>query len=146
MSKSKGNVIDPLELLKKYPADLLRAYFVAKINFGQDGVCSADLLREFYQDFLVNNLSNLVSRTFRMLHLYNQGVVPELKEEEFIKTPLGLNKPLIQNEKLKNYYQQCKLTTEEFQTKINCYELTGAFLQIQTLFEASNKLISDLTP
>ena len=132
MSKSRGNVIDPLELLKKYPADLLRAYFVAKINFGQDGVCSEDLLRGFYQDFLVNNLSNLVSRTYRMLHLYNHGVVPELKET--------------QNQKLENYYRRCRLSVEEFQTKMNCYELTEAFLQIQALFEVTNKLISDLTP
>ena len=53
MSKSKGNVIDPLELLKKYPADLIRLYSVAKINFLQDGVCSEKLLRSFYQDPLI---------------------------------------------------------------------------------------------
>ena len=93
MSKSKGNVVDPLELLKKYPPDLLRAYFAAKINFLQDGVCDEKLLKNFYQEFLVNNLSNLVSRTHRMLHLYNGGVVPEIPEY-----------PLELNEKLKNYY------------------------------------------
>jgi methionyl-tRNA synthetase len=134
-SKSKGNVVDPLQLLKKYPRDLLRAYFMARINFLQDGVCDEDLLKEFYHEFLVNNLSNLVSRTHRMLHLYNGGVVPEIPEY-----------PLELNEKLKNYYQQCDLAVKEFQKKMNRYELTEAFSQIQNLLEASNKLISDLTP
>src|SRR4051794_33875173 len=97
-SKSKGNVVDPLQLLKKYPCDLLRAYFMARVKFLQDGVCDEDLLKEFYHDFLVNNLSNLVSRTHRMLHLYNGGIVPEASE-----CPSELN------EKLKNYYQQCDL-------------------------------------
>ncbi|MCE8163526.1 MAG: class I tRNA ligase family protein [Candidatus Moeniiplasma glomeromycotorum] len=131
-SKSKGNVVDPLELLKKYPCDLLRSYFAARINFLQDGVCDEDLLKEFYHDFLVNNLSNLVSRVHRMLHLYNQGIVPEFEETK--------------SEKLKSYYQQCDLVIKEFQKKMNRYELTEAFSQIQTLLEASNKLISDLTP
>src|SRR5687768_7583146 len=103
MSKSKGNVIDPFELLKKYPSDLLRAYFIAKINFGQDGTFTEDLLRGFYHDFLVNNLSNLFSRVHRMLHLYSQGIIPKSKK--------------VENQKLKNYYQQCKIVVEEFQAK-----------------------------
>src|SRR5438270_2308937 len=82
MSKSKGNVIDPLELLKKYPSGLLRAYFIAKINFLQDGVCDESLLKEFYQSFLVNNLSNLVSRVNKMLQLYREGIIPSLEEKE----------------------------------------------------------------
>ena len=129
-SKSKGNVIDPLELLKKYPSDLIRAYFVAKINFLQDGVCSEELLRSFYHDFLVNNLSNLVSRVNKMLHLYNEGIIPEFKK----------------NEKLEKYYLDCKLSVEEFQKKMDQYELVNAFSHIQNLLDSSNKLINDLVP
>src|SRR4051794_39930999 len=133
MSKSKGNVIDPLELLKKYPHDLLRAYFIARISFLQDGVCDEDLLRDFYHDFFVNNLSNLVSRVNKMLHLYNEDIIPEIKHELAIK-----------NEKLEEYQKRCKFTVREFQTRMNQYELTTAFSQIQNLLNESNKLISDL--
>jgi methionyl-tRNA synthetase len=132
MSKSKGNVIDPLELLKKYPKDLLRAYFIAKINFLQDGIAEEDLLSVFYQDFFVNNLSNLVSRVNKMIYLYNGGIIPKSKE--------------ITSTKLENYYRQCNFGVEEFQKKIDHYELTGAFSQIQVLLNESNKLISDLAP
>lgn len=133
MSKSKGNVIDPLELLKKYPQDLLRIYFVAKINFLQDGVCSEELFENFYHDFLVNNLSNLVSRLNKMLFLYNKGTIPKVKEE-------------IENKKLIRYKKKCEFVVKEFQEKMNQYELTSAFSQIQNLLNESNKLISDLEP
>src|SRR5687767_12062337 len=133
MSKSKGNVIDPLKLLKKYPSDLLRAYFVAKINFLQDGICDEDLLKGFYRDFLVNNLSNLVSRVSKMLQLYRKEVIPPLEKES-------------KNEKLVEYKKKCEFAVKEFQEKMNNYELTNAFFQMQTLLDETNKLISDLTP
>ncbi|MEG7978478.1 MAG: class I tRNA ligase family protein [Mollicutes bacterium UO1] len=133
MSKSKGNIIDPFELLKKYPVDLLRTYFIAKINFLQDGVAEENLLSGFYQDFFVNNLSNLVSRVNKMLHLYNKGVIPKLKEE-------------IKDDKLLEYKKKCNLVVEEFQKKMDQYQLTNAFSQIQALLNESNKLISDLAP
>jgi len=133
MSKSKGNVIDPLELLEKYPSGLLRIYFVAKINFLQDGVCDENLLKNFYQDFLVNNLSNLVSRTNKMLYLYNEGIIPESISRE-------------KNSRLESYYSKCDLSVSNFQKMMDQYELTEAFSQVQFLLDESNKLIQDLTP
>ena len=133
MSKSKGNVIDPLELLKKYPQDLLRIYFVAKINFLHDGICDEDLLKSFYQDFLVNNLSNLVSRTNKMIWIYNEGIIPESASEK-------------KDSRLENYYNKCVLSVSSFQKKMDQYEFTKAFYQIQFLLDESNKLIQDLTP
>ena len=133
MSKSKGNVIDPLELLKKYPSDLLRTYFVAKINFLQDGICDEVMLKDFYHVFLVNNLSNLVSRVNKMLQLYREGVIPPLEKE-------------LKKEKLEEYKKKCEFVIKEFQEKMDNYELTNAFSQIQVLLDETNKLISDLAP
>ncbi|CAG8464725.1 7884_t:CDS:2 [Cetraspora pellucida] len=109
-SKSKGNVIDPLKLLKKYPRDLLRVYFIAKINFLQDGVFTEDLLRNFYQDFFVNNLKT--------------GFGNFKKEQPKEKT---------EKKKLEEYQKKCHLVVSEFQEKINQYELTETFSQIQSL-------------
>lgn len=139
-SKSKGNVVDPLKLLEKYPNDLLRCYFVAKINFLQDGIFEEKLFQQFYQDFLVNNLSNLVSRVKRMLILYNEGIIPanEKLTQENIK--------IVKKEKLENYYHKCESTVKDFQKKMDKYELTNAFWEIENLLNESNKLIAELTP
>ena len=132
MSKSKGNVIDPLELLKKYPCDLLKTYFVAKINFLQDGVFSEELLKRFHQDFFVHNLGNLCSRVGKMAELYNSGIIPAFMNTE--------------NPHLKKYYQTCLLIIEEYQKLMDNYQLTTAFQKIQTLLDLSNKLIQKLEP
>ncbi|WNE41221.1 MAG: Methionine--tRNA ligase [Mycoplasmataceae bacterium] len=141
-SKSKGNVIDPLELLKNYPQDLLRVYFVAKVNFLQDGVCSEDLLKSFYQDFFVNNLGNLFSRVNKMIHLYNKGVISAVNFKDISG---NLSKKEL-SQKLEEYKKKCELSVREFQDKMNGYEFTKAFSQIQNLLNESNKLITELTP
>lgn len=132
MSKSKGNVIDPLELLKKYPCDLLKAYFIAKINFLQDGVFSEGLLKEFHQDFFIHNLGNLCSRVGKMIELYNNSIIPVFGETE--------------NSYLEEYYQTCLLTVKEYQKLMDNYQLTAAFQKIQNLLDLSNKLIQKLEP
>jgi methionyl-tRNA synthetase len=133
MSKSKGNIVDPLELLEKYPSDLLRAYFVAKINFLHDGVCDESLLKNFYHSFLVNDLGNLVARVKKMIQLYNQEIIPKFIEST-------------NNEELNDYYKFCSSSYNKFNSFMNDYELTKGFQQIQELIKKSNKLIDNLTP
>lgn len=62
MSKTLGNVIDPVELSQKYGLDAMRYLLMAEISFGQDGDISFDRLNERYQSDLVNGLGNLTSR------------------------------------------------------------------------------------
>jgi methionyl-tRNA synthetase len=62
MSKSTGNVVSPLELLKKYPADSLRYFLCRNLVFGEDGDFSEKALVRRHNDELANKLGNLVSR------------------------------------------------------------------------------------
>ncbi|CAJ0747237.1 3476_t:CDS:2 [Entrophospora sp. SA101] len=132
MSKSKGNVVDPLELLKKYSKDPLRAYFVAKISFLKDGSFSEDLLKEFYQDFFIHNLGNLCQRVGKMIELYNDSVIPAFAETK--------------NTHLKNYYQNCLTIIKNYQQKMDNYQLTNAFQEVEKLLNVSNKLIQEVEP
>ena len=73
MSKSLGNVIDPLDLIDVYGVDPVRFYLFRVTTFGQDGSISVDGLHERYERELGNDLGNLLSRTTAMIARYRNG-------------------------------------------------------------------------
>ncbi|HHY16002.1 MAG TPA: methionine--tRNA ligase [Firmicutes bacterium] len=77
MSKSKGNVVDPIELVEKYGVDPIRYFLMREISFGQDGNFSETALIERTNADLANDLGNLLNRTLSMLERYFDGIVPE---------------------------------------------------------------------
>ncbi len=76
ISKSLGNVIDPLELVDIYGIDPLRFYVARVARFGQDGDASIEDFHEHYERELGNDLGNLLSRTTAMIAQYRDGRVP----------------------------------------------------------------------
>ena len=75
MSKSLGNVIDPLDLVGTYGADAVRFWALRSVSFGQDGTVSLDSLHERYERELGNELGNLLSRTTAMIARYRGGTL-----------------------------------------------------------------------
>ena len=59
MSKSKGNVIDPMVLIERYGSDSLRYYLLREIPFGADGVFSNEAMLQRFNTDLANDLGNL---------------------------------------------------------------------------------------
>jgi methionyl-tRNA synthetase len=83
ISKSLGNVIDPLDLVDVYGSDAVRFWALRSVPFGQDGSASVDQLHERYERELANDLGNLVSRTTAMIARYRGGCVsPGAPNEE----------------------------------------------------------------
>ena len=83
ISKSLGNVIDPLDLVDVYGSDAVRFWALRSVSFGQDGSASIDALHERYERELGNDLGNLVSRTTAMVARYRDGrVAPGQPNEE----------------------------------------------------------------
>ncbi len=76
MSKSLGNVVDPVEAADRYGADPLRLYLVKEVPYGGDGDFTWERLGEKYNADLANNLGNLVSRVSAMTERYRQGQLP----------------------------------------------------------------------
>ena len=75
ISKSLGNVIDPLDLVDVYGVDAVRFWAARAVSFGQDGSASIDGVRERYERELGNDLGNLLSRTTAMIARYRDGRV-----------------------------------------------------------------------
>jgi len=73
ISKSLGNVIDPLDLVDVYGSDAVRFWCARQVSFGQDGNVSLDSFGERYESELANDLGNLVSRTTAMIARYRAG-------------------------------------------------------------------------
>ena len=75
MSKSRGNVVDPVELVARYGVDAVRYFVLREIPFGQDGFYSEPALITRYNADLANDLGNLLSRSTAMIERFTGGVV-----------------------------------------------------------------------
>ena len=76
MSKSVGNVVDPMVLAEKFGVDALRYFLLREVPFGQDGSYSAEAIVLRANAELANSFGNLAQRTFSMIHKNLDGILP----------------------------------------------------------------------
>ncbi len=131
MSKSKGNVVDPVILAERYGVDSLRYYLLREIAFGSDGVFSNENLINRINSDLANDLGNLLSRTVSMVEKYFGGTIPAEREATDFDA---------------NLIETAKTAAQKAQENLDALNFSVALSEIWKLVSATNKYIDETTP
>ena len=131
MSKSKGNVIDPLALIDEFGADAIRYFLLREIVFGNDGNFSRDALITRINSDLANDLGNLLHRTVSMIEKYHGGVVTNTGVIEAVDEDL---------------MALVKTTAENFEKDMDAMEINSAIKGVWALISRANKYIDETAP
>ncbi|MCI0531143.1 MAG: methionine--tRNA ligase [candidate division Zixibacteria bacterium] len=138
MSKSLGNVIDPVFIVEKFGPDAARYLLLTQFPFGLDGDIQADRFEEKYNSELANDLGNLVSRTGKMIYDYCGGKIPKPPDSLFSKGPDKSPK-----DQLRDFMP---LFVEKFIGKMNELKVTAAIEEVFYLVKLTNVYIEANAP
>jgi len=131
MSKSKGNVVDPIGLIDEFGADAIRYFLLREINLGQDGNFSRDALIQRINSDLANDLGNLLHRTLNMIGKFQDGVVLSPQGESEIDKSLKAD---------------AAETVKFFDENMQKMELSLTIKKVWAFISRANKYIDETAP
>lgn len=131
MSKSKGNVVDPLALIKEFGPDAIRYFLLREINLGMDGNFSRDALVQRINSDLANDLGNLLHRTLNMAMKFNGGVIEAPGAENDADRPLiGI----------------AEKTVSDYESMMDRMDISAAIKCVWAFIGRANKYIDETAP
>ena len=131
MSKSIGNILDPIEIIKKYGIDQLRYYLVKEVSLGNDGNVSMENLKNCINNDLANNYGNLCQRVFSFVAKNCSNKIPKGEKPKKIDVDL-----------LNNLINKIPELIED----MNKQELNSYLKKVIDFSFQANKYFNDLEP
>ncbi|MBR0203409.1 MAG: methionine--tRNA ligase [Synergistaceae bacterium] len=128
MSKSKGNVVDPFEMVRDYGLDPFRYFLLREVPFGNDGDFSELALIGRINSDLANDLGNLLNRTLQMINNYRGGVVPSCENAESVLSEMSVK------------------TLERVDSCMNDFAFDEALKAVWEFISRANKFIDETMP
>lgn len=132
MSKSKGNVVDPIPLVDRYGLDAVRYYLLREVPFGSDGVFTPEGFVDRLNYDLANDLGNLLNRTVAMINKYFDGSVPA-----YVKNATQYDASLL---------ELMEATVTKVENAVEEMEFSVALTAIWQLISRTNKYIDETQP
>lgn len=132
MSKSKGNVVYPEDLIEKYGLDATKYYLLREMSFGQDSIFTPEAFVERYNFDLCNDLGNLLNRTIGMINKYFNGII---SSKDIIRTDYDATLEEFTINKVK-----------EVEDNMDTYHISNAISKIWELIARTNKYIDETEP
>ncbi|OPH60767.1 methionine--tRNA ligase [Paenibacillus ferrarius] len=132
MSKSKGNVVDPVTLIDRYGLDALRYYLMREVPFGADGTFTPESFVERVNHDLANDLGNLLNRTIVMIDKYFEGKIPA-----YVAGATEFDESLLET---------VRLTVAKYEEAMEKMEFSIALSAVWQLISRTNKYIDETQP
>jgi methionyl-tRNA synthetase len=137
MSKTIGNVVDPINQLEKYGIDAVKYYALAGLNIYSNSSWNEDDLVKIYNSHLADDYGNLLTRVVTLLH---RG----LKDNELVGDPkIALDHTLVENSKITNLVRE---QVSEIKDLWDAFRITEALDETNKLVKWCNKYINDSEP
>ena len=134
MSKSLGNVVNPMDMMERYGVDPFRYFLIAEMAMGQDATFTEDAFVRRYNADLANDLGNLLNRVVSMISKYCQGYLPAPAPGAFQQGPAA------------DLFAVAKAATAGMKTALDTFTLNAGVAQVIEAVRATNRFIEVQQP